>query len=153
MAVLKPLTSLLAESSILLDVEARDVDDAIRQVGAVLVATGAVAEHYVQAMLERERSVSTFVGEGIAMPHGTLAAKDSVTSDAIAVLRLPQKIDWNGEAVDIVIGIAAEGGGHIALMSQLATVLLVPGRAQALRAATTASDVYAVLAADDPHDV
>jgi PTS system mannitol-specific IIA component len=95
-----------------------------------------------------ERSVSTFVGEGVAIPHGTLAGKDSVKNDALVVLRFPDGVDWDGNDVRVCVGIAARGNGHIALLSQLATVLLDPDRAAALRAATTSVEVYELLKPD-----
>jgi PTS system mannitol-specific IIA component len=100
-------------------------------------------------MLERENSVSTFVGEGVAIPHGTLAGKDAVKDDAIVVLRFPDGVDWDGNPVSVAVGIAARGNGHIALLSQLATVLLDPDKAAALRGATTADQVYELLASDE----
>ena len=145
----KPLTELLALSSIRLDATAADRDDAIRQAGAALVEAGAVDPSYVDAMLERENSVSTFVGEGVAIPHGTLAGKDAVKDDAIVVLRFPDGVDWDGNEVSVAVGIAARGNGHIALLSQLATVLLDPDKAEALRGATTADRVYELLASDE----
>ena len=144
------LAQLLAESSIVLDATATDVDDAIRQAGAALVATGAVEPDYVEAMLERERTVSTYVGEGVAVPHGTLAAKDAVKRNALVLLRLADGLDWNGNDVRIVIGLAAVGRGHIGLLSRLAGVLLDPDRAAALRTATDAAEVYQALSADAP---
>ena len=145
----KPLTELLAPSSIRLDATATDRDDAIRQAGAALIEAGAVDPSYVDAMLERENSVSTFVGEGVAIPHGTLAGKDAVKGDAIVVLRFPDGVDWDGNEVSVAVGIAAKGNGHIALLSQLATVLLDPDKAAALRGATTADRVYELLAPDE----
>jgi PTS system mannitol-specific IIA component len=145
----KPLTELLAPASIRLDAVAADRDDAIRQAGAALIEAGAVEPGYVDAMLERENSVSTYVGEGVAIPHGTLAGKDAVTDDAIVVLRFPAGVDWDGNDVKVAVGIAAKGNGHIALLSQLATVLLDPGKAAALRDATEPDRVYELLAADD----
>jgi mannitol PTS system EIIA component len=145
----KPLTELLAPASIRLDAVAADRDDAIRQAGAALIEAGAVDPSYVDAMLERENSVSTFVGEGVAIPHGTLAGKDAVKDDAIVVLRFPDGVDWDGNPVSVAVGIAAKGNGHIALLSQLATVLLDPDKAAALRAATTADRVYELLASDE----
>ena len=145
----KPLTDLLAPASIRLDAVAADHDDAIRQAGAALVEAGAVDPSYVDAMLERENSVSTFVGEGVAIPHGTLAGKDAVKDDAIVVLRLPDGVDWDGNPVSVAVGIAAKGNGHIALLSQLATVLLDPEKAEALRNATTSDRVYELLASED----
>lgn len=145
----KPLTDLLAPASIRLDAVAADRDDAIRQAGAALIEAGAVDPSYVDAMLERENSVSTFVGEGVAIPHGTLAGKDAVKDDAIVVLRFPAGVDWDGNPVSVAVGIAAKGNGHIALLSQLATVLLDPDKAAALREATTADRVYELLAPDE----
>jgi len=144
-----PLTELLAEKSINLTAVAKDRDDAIRQAGEALLAAGAIDASYIDAMLERENSVSTFVGEGVAIPHGTLAGKDAVKSDALVLLRFPDGVDWDGNAVSVAIGIAAKGNGHIALLSQLATVLLEPEKAEALRNATTTEQVYELLASDD----
>lgn len=140
------LTQLLPASSIVLSGVASDRYDAIRQAGALLVAAGSVEQDYVDQMLDRERTVSTYVGEGIAMPHGTLAAKDDVIVEGLAVLVLASAVAWGDESVSIVIGIAAHGREYIALLSQLATALLVPGRADALRAATSPDEVRALLA-------
>jgi PTS system mannitol-specific IIA component len=142
------LTELVDESSIRLAETATDKEDAIRQTGQALLEAGAIDVSYIDAMLERERSVSTFVGEGVAIPHGTLAGKDSVKNDALVVLRFPDGVDWDGNDVRVCVGIAARGNGHIALLSQLATVLLDPDRAAALRAATTSVEVYELLKPD-----
>ncbi|MGT2426982.1 PTS sugar transporter subunit IIA [Amnibacterium kyonggiense] len=146
------LTSLLAERSILLDRTAADRFDAVRQCGAALVAAGAVDESYVDAMIQREETVSTFVGEGVAIPHGTLAGKEAVKHDALVVLRFPDGVDWEGNTVSVCVGIAAAGGGHIALLSQLAEILLDPEKAEQLRTATSAEQVYALLTPDEDED-
>jgi PTS system mannitol-specific IIA component len=145
------LSALLAESSIRLDLTATDQEDAIRQTGAALLEVDAIDAAYIDAMLEREKSISTFVGEGVAIPHGTLAGKDSVKKDAIVVLRFPDGVDWDGNDVRVCVGIAARGNGHIALLSQLAIVLLDPDKAAVLRAATTSAEVYELLK-PDPQD-
>ena len=75
------------------------------------------------------------------------AAKQTVSRNALVLLRIPGGVDWNGETVHVVIGLAARGRGHIGLLSRLAGVLLDPARASALRDASNASDVYAALAA------
>ncbi len=144
-----PLADLLTESSIRLDAHASGRDDAITQAGAALVEAGAVDPSYVDAMLQRENTVSTYVGEGVAIPHGTLAGKDAVKHDAIVVLRFPDGVDWDGNDVRVAVGIAAKGNGHIALLSQLATVLLDSDKAAALRGATTPQQVYDLLASED----
>lgn len=140
-----PLAALLDRRAIRLGETAADREDAIRRSGAVLVETGAVDPAYVDTMLARERSVSTYVGEGVAIPHGTLAGKDAVRRDALAVLRFPAGVDWGGEQVVLCVAIAARGDGHVALLAQLAEILLDPERARALREATDADDVLRLL--------
>ncbi len=127
--------------------------DAIRACGEVLVATGAVTPEYVPAMLEREESVSTYIGEGVAIPHATLAGKAAVRRDALCFLRFPDGVDWDGETVTVCIGIAAVGDGHLDILAELAQVLLDPERAEALRTAESPDRVLAMLtpaAEDDP---
>ena len=140
---------LLTPTGVLLGQEATDFNDAIRQVGAVLVAVGAVDPSYVDAMLEREQSISTFVGEGVAIPHGTLAGKDSVLRDALAVVQFPGGVDWHGDRVEVCIGIAAVGDGHVGILAQLAEVLMDEDRAAALRGAMSVDDVIVILTPDD----
>lgn len=121
--------------AVLLHASATDRDDAIRQCGRALVDVGAVAEPYIEAMLERERTISTYVGEGVAIPHGTAAAKEVVHHDAICVVRFADGVDWDGEQVALCVGIAARGNGHVALLAALAEILLDPDRARTLREA------------------
>lgn len=144
-----PLPELLAEGSIHLDASAGSRDDAIRQAGQALLDAGAIEPGYIDAMLERENSVSTYMGEGVAIPHGTLSGKDLVQKDALSMLRFPDGVDWDGNDVRLAFGIAARGNGHIALLSQLATVLMDPDKAEALRNATTVAEVYALLEPED----
>ncbi|MGW4801660.1 PTS sugar transporter subunit IIA, partial [Nonomuraea sp. NPDC004297] len=94
-----------------------------------------------RAAMERERSISTYVGEGVAIPHGTNAAKDDVLRDAICVVRFPAGVDWDGEHVTLCVGIAAKNDGHVPLLAALAEILLDPERARALREATEVSQV------------
>jgi PTS system mannitol-specific IIA component len=145
---LSELRGLLPEKSINLQATAQDRSDAIRQAGALLVAAGSVDEDYVVQMLDRERAVSTFVGNGIAMPHGTLTAKSDVIAEGLSLLRFSQPVPWKGEEVTVVIGIAAHGRRYITLLSQLATALLAEDNADRLRSATSAEAVYALLASD-----
>jgi mannitol/fructose-specific phosphotransferase system IIA component len=139
------LGALLDPGRIRLDGTAVDRFDAVTQVGALLVEAGAVADGYVDSMLARERSISTYVGEGIAIPHGTADGKAAVLSDALAVLRYPDGIDWDGSTVEVCIGIAAAGDGHLPVLAALAEILMDPDRAAALRAATSADEVRRLL--------
>ena len=73
-------------------------------------------------------------------------------SDALSLVRFPEGVDWDGNDVRLAFGIAAKGNGHIALLSKLATVLMDPEKAAALRAATTTEQVYVLLASEDEDD-
>jgi PTS system mannitol-specific IIA component len=143
------IAELLSPSTIRVGCEADGWETAVRQVGEVLVDAGAVTPGYVDLMLERERSVSTFVGEGVAIPHGTLAGRDLVVRDALCVLQYPDGVDWQGEDVRTCIGIAAGGDGHVPILAQLAELLMEPDRAEALRTATSADEVLALLTPPD----
>ncbi len=137
--------ALLAPGAIRLAERAADKAEAIRACGQALVDAGAVAPEYVPAMLEREESVSTYIGEGVAIPHATLAGKAAVRRDALCFLRFPDGVDWDGEAVTVCIGIAAVGDGHLDILAELAQILLDPERAEALRGAETPETVLAML--------
>ncbi|MEV0594889.1 PTS sugar transporter subunit IIA [Nonomuraea cavernae] len=132
---------LLDLRAVLLHERAADRDEAIRRCGRALVDVGAVTEPYVEAMLERERTLSTYVGEEVAIPHGTAAAKEVVRHDAICIVRFPDGVDWDGERVTLCVGIAAKGDGHVPLLAALADILLDPERARALREATEVHQV------------
>jgi len=138
--------ALLEERGIRLAETATDRDDAIRQCGQTLVDIAAVDPAYVEAMLERERSISTYVGEGVAIPHATLSGKAAVRRDALAVLRFPDGVDWDGVPVYVCVAIAAVGDGHVEILGALAQILLDPGQAEQLRQATRAEQVISLLA-------
>jgi PTS system mannitol-specific IIA component len=137
---------LLAPEAIRLDARAAGRDHAVRLCGQVLVDIGAVEPGYIDAMLERERSISTYLGEGVAIPHGTNEGRGLNHRDALAVVRFPEGADWNGNEVTVCIAIAARGGGHMEILAELAEILMDPDRARALREATEPAQVLALLA-------
>ena len=139
------VAALLAPGAIRLAEHAADKTEAVRACGAALVEAGAVRPEYVPAMLEREASISTYIGEGVAIPHATLAGKDAVLRDALCFLRFPDGVDWDGETAYVALGIAARGDGHVAILAELADILLDPERAAALRGATDPEVVRAML--------
>jgi PTS system mannitol-specific IIA component len=136
---------LLARDAIRLGERAGSRDEAIRRCGEVLVEIGAVGPAYVEAMLQREQSVSTYIGEGVAIPHGTLGSKETVVRDALAVLCFPDGVDWGGEDVRVCVAIAAAGDGHVDILAALADILMDPDQAARLRGATTADEILELL--------
>lgn len=139
------MSELLDPRAIRLTEKAGSRDDAIRRCGETLVEIGAAEPGYVDTMLAREQSISTYVGEGVAIPHGTLAGKDLVKRDALAVLRFPEGVDWGGETVTVCVAIAAQGDGHVDLLAALAEILLDEDQARELREATEPETVIRLL--------
>jgi len=124
---------LLQAEGVLLGCTAPDRDAAVRVAGQLLVDLGAVEPAYVDAMLEREALLSSFVGEGIAIPHGTDAARAFVRRPALTFLQFPDGLDWAGQPVHVAVGIAAAADEHVGIMSRLAQVLLDPDSLAVLR--------------------
>ncbi|WP_157247368.1 PTS sugar transporter subunit IIA [Nonomuraea typhae] len=133
------MREVLEARAVLLNERAATREEAVERCGRLLVEVGAAAEPYIGAMLERERSISTYVGEGVAIPHGL--SREHVLRDAICYVRFPDGLDWDGERVSVCVGIAARGDGHVALLAELAEILLDPDRARALREAADAESV------------
>src|SRR6476469_8742306 len=95
-------------------------DEAIREAGQILVDAGAVTPDYVEAMFEREKSVSTYMGNFLAIPHGTNEAKDTIKTSALSVIRYDPPIDWDGNEVRFAVGIAGLNNGHLAILGMIA---------------------------------
>ena len=126
---------------------AADRDSAITEAGDLLVAQGAVDATYVAAMHEREQSVSTYMGNLLAIPHGTNEAKGSIRRTAMSFVRYATPVDWNGNPVSFVVGIAGAGDDHLTLLSKLATVFLDNDQVARLEAATSPEEIQEILAA------
>lgn len=143
------MPSLLSRDAVALDLKAEDRFDAVRQCGELLVAIGAVEPGYVDAMQERERSLSSYVGEAFALPHGTDESRALIQRPAVAFLQFPDGVDWDGEDVRACIAIAAKSDEHVTVMSGLAKVLVDPAQAERLRSAADADAVLSLLAPEE----
>jgi PTS system mannitol-specific IIA component len=137
-AVLSPRAVRTAETAV-------DRVAAIHRCADVLEEIDAVEPAYRQEMLDREAVMSTYMGAGVAIPHGLDTSRRLVKRDALAVLRFPDGVDWDGGRVIVCVAIAARGDGHIELLAALAEILLDPKRAQALRSCGSAWDVVQML--------
>ncbi|PCF47114.1 PTS sugar transporter subunit IIA [Staphylococcus delphini] len=114
------MENLLTDENILLNQSISTQEEAIEKAGQLLVDSGVVKAGYVQAMKDREQIVSTFMGNALAIPHGTDEAKNEVIASGLSLLQIPEGLDWNGEEVKVVIGIAGKDGEHLDLLSQIA---------------------------------
>ena len=141
------MSDVLTLSHIKVPGEARSKDDAIRETGQLLVDSGAVSPAYVDAMFERERSVSTYMGNYLAIPHGTNEAKDAISRSAISVVRYEQPIDWGGNEVRFAVGIAGVENGHLEILGKIAIVFSDSDEVEKLLAAGSADELYQLLQA------
>jgi len=114
----------LDSSSVRLAAQAADKTDAIRQVGQLLVEAGYIEPAYVQSLLAREQVANTFLGNGIAIPHGVPKDRGLIRQTGVAVLQVPDGVEWNpGDQVHLVVGIAAKSDEHLQILSNLTGVL------------------------------
>ncbi len=143
------MRELLSQESIVLDGTARSRDEAITEAGQLLVASGAVEPSYLDAMHEREKSVSTFMGNGLAIPHGTNEAKPHIRRSAISFVRYAEPLDWNGKPAEFVVGIAGAGDDHLSVLQALAGVFTDEDKIAELRGARSSQDVLEVLAREE----
>lgn len=114
--------TILSKDRISLQARATDRSDAIRQAGELLVKSGCVLPEYVDGMLKRETTMSTYLGSGVAIPHGVYENRDHVLQTGISALQIPEGVEWDegGEPVYLVIGIAATGEEHVGVLANLA---------------------------------
>ncbi|MCA7014221.1 fused PTS fructose transporter subunit IIA/HPr protein [Dickeya dadantii] len=130
----------LSQHDIHLGASAGSKEEAIRQVAAALTEAGCVSEGYVEGMLQRELQTSTYLGSGIAIPHGTTDTRDLVQKTGVQVFQFPQGIAWGeDQTAYVVLGIAARSDEHLALLRQL-THVLSDDRVAARLASTTSAD-------------
>ena len=143
---------MLSAEAVRLGLGATDKEDALRQCGAVLVEIGAAGPAYADAILEREQSVSTYMGEGFAIPHGTDASREHINRAALAFLQFPDGVDWNGKECQVCIAIASKSDEHIGILQALAMVLSDQESAQRLRETTSVDEVLELLSPQDDED-
>lgn len=120
-------------------------EDAVREAGELLVGAGAVDPAYVEGMLARERTMTTAMGNGLAIPHGTLDSTPHIHRSAVCVVRYAEPIDWKGTPVRVVVGIAGAGGEHLAVLSRIAVVFADAEQAATVAAATSSDELYALV--------
>ncbi len=98
-------------------------EEAIRKAGELLVEQGCVEPSYIDAMLDREKLITTYMGMGLAIPHGTAQAKGTVKKTGIVFTQYPDGVQFGDEKAQLVIGIAGVGDEHIDMLGKIATAL------------------------------
>jgi phosphocarrier protein FPr len=114
----------LTSQNIQLHAQAQNKEEAIRQAGRVLVEAGNISPGYVESMLGREQQANTYLGNGIAIPHGMGKDRELIHHTGVCVVQFPEGVEWNpGQTVRIVVGIAAKSDEHLGILAALTDVL------------------------------
>ena len=135
----------LQRGNILTGLAPEPKETAIRRAGELLVAGGYVDASYVDAMLAREEMATTYMGMGLAIPHGTSEAKAAVRRSGIVVLQYPEGVDFGDEKARLVIGIAGVGDAHLDLLARVAGALEDPDVLESLSTTSDPSVIFEAL--------
>lgn len=120
-------------------------EDAMKEAADILEAAGAVTGAYFDAMRQREQTVSTYMGNELAIPHGTNETKEAILDSALSFVRYDGGVDWGGEPVTFVVGIAGKGDEHLDILSQIALIFSEEDEVERLKAAQTPEELFALL--------
>ena len=141
----------LTSQNIQLHAHAKNKEEAIRAAGRVLVDAGNIAPGYVESMLGRESQANTYLGNGIAIPHGMGKDRELIHQTGVSVVQFPDGVEWNpGQIVRIVVGIAAKSDEHLSILAALTDVLDDTATADRLASTNDPSEIIARLSAAGP---
>lgn len=134
----------LKKSSILVNQSTESKEAAIKKAGTLLVESGHVDVAYINGMYDREKEVSTFLGMGVAIPHGTNEAKVLIKQSGISITLYPEGADYDGNKVYLVIGIAGLGDDHLEILMKVAEILEEQGeeRIKEIAKSTSVDEIY-----------
>lgn len=139
------MTDVLSRDLVVPHGTARSKLEAIREAGQLLVDHGSVTAPYIDAMLEREGQIATYMGNFLAIPHGTNESKEAIVRSGMCLIRYDEPIDWNGNPVRVVVGIAGVGDEHLPILSRIALVFADTDQVARVLAATTTDELFAIL--------
>jgi mannitol PTS system EIIA component len=138
--------AVLKKENIVLRASVADKTEAIRLAGNILVEQGYVEPTYVDKMFEREELTSTYMGNFVAIPHGTEDARSLVKQAGISVVQIPDGVDFgDGNIAKILIGIAGKNDEHLEILSKIAIVLSEEENIQKLIEAASEEDIIRLL--------
>lgn len=119
--------------------------DAIKMAGELLLAGGYVNEHYIEEMVKREDLSTTYIGNDIAIPHGTESAKNDVLNSGISVIQVPEGVDFNGDKARVVFGIAGKDNTHLEILANIAVFCSDMDNVEKLVKAETKEEIMSLL--------
>ncbi|GGC97798.1 PTS mannitol transporter subunit IICBA [Thalassobacillus devorans] len=136
---------LLLEENIFIGKEFSTKEEAIRFAGEALVKAGYVKDSYVDAMVEREEITSTYMGNNVAIPHGTEEAKKAVLKSGFTVIQVPNGVNFNGEQAKMIFGIAGKDGTHLEILSGIAVICSEQENVNQMVQAKTAKEIKDII--------
>lgn len=137
--------SILAKENILLNASVASKEEAIKLTGSILVEKGYVDASYIGKMLEREQLTSTYMGNFVAIPHGTEDSKSFVKESGISFIQVPKGVDFGaGNIVKLLIGIAGKNNEHLDILSKIAIVCSEEENIEKLVSAKSAEEILAI---------
>ncbi|WKA59365.1 PTS mannitol transporter subunit IICBA [Planococcus shenhongbingii] len=136
---------LLLEENIFIGQSFSNKEEAIRFAGQALVNAGYVEESYVDEMMKREEITTTYMGNNVAIPHGTEEAKKSVNKSGFTVVQVPNGVDFNGENAKLIFGIAGKDGTHLEILSGIAVICAEQDNVDQLAEAKSAKELLEII--------
>lgn len=118
---------------------------AIKKTGDILVENGYVKPEYVQSMQEREKTVSVYVGNNVAIPHGTGDSDELIIKSGISIVQVPKGVKFGNETAYVLIGIAGKGNSHLDILSKIAEFCSEPYNVEKIKLASSEKDILDML--------
>lgn len=131
----------LTTNNVLLNLPSEDRFEAIMRVGRTLVNNGYVEEPYIDGMIKREKDISTYIGNGVAIPHGVSEYVKYIKQSGIVIAQYPDGVDFVAGKAYLVIGIAGKGEEHMDILSKIAIVCSDTENVNKLLSAKTADEI------------
>ncbi|KAA9027601.1 PTS mannitol transporter subunit IICBA [Niallia endozanthoxylica] len=138
-------SGVLPKENIFLNKQFSSKEEAIRFAGQVLVDGGYVHSSYIDAMIARDQLTSTFMGNDVAIPHGTEEAKADVIKSGVTIIQVPDGVDFDGNKVRLIFGIAGKAGGHLEILSAIAVTCSEMENVEKMATAKTVDEVLAII--------
>ncbi len=139
------MSKILTKENILLNEPIKDKYEAIQKAGELLVQGGYVKKDYIAEMLKREEISTTFIGNDIAIPHGTESAKNDVLESGISVIQVPEGVDFDGNKARVIFGIAGKDNTHLDILSNIAILCSDMENVEKLVNAKTKEEIMTLL--------
>ncbi|GAA3715988.1 PTS sugar transporter subunit IIA [Salinicoccus jeotgali] len=135
---------MLKKENILLNEKVATKEEAVKKAGQMLVDQGAVEPAYIDSMLEREKVVSTFMGNGLAIPHGTDEGKSSIIKSGLSLVQVPGGVDFDGNEAKVILGIAGKDGEHLDMLQKIAVLFSEEENADKVIHSSSADEIIAL---------